>query len=96
MQTAKSIAGTSKLSKGQQRLLAVLQCEENRSKSVKAICELAGYPGTKNWYYALRKEPFARAVEDLGLDIKRQKRSSHLEVQLGNYSGTKEENVSLH
>lgn len=71
-----------RLSKGQQRLLAVLQCEENRNKSIGEICRLAGYHGSKAWYQALKKSQFVEAVEDLGIALKRRHLPSHLEVQL--------------
>jgi integrase len=71
-----------KLSKGQQRLLEVLQCEENRSKRVEEICMLAGYSGSKYWYEALKKEHFVEAVEAMGIAVRRNNRESHLEVSL--------------
>ena len=71
-----------KLSKGQLRLLEVLQCEENRSKPVAEICKLAGYTSTTPWNHALRNEQFVAAAEALGIFTRRHSRDTHLEVDL--------------
>ncbi len=58
----------------QQRFLAVLSCEEHRTKTVKEICRLAGFATTEAWYRALQDERFAALVHTFG--ITKRKRSS--------------------
>jgi integrase len=65
----------------QQRLLEILQQEENRQKPVVEICRLAGYKTTTCWRKALQEERFVVAVEALGVATKRHHLTSHLEVQ---------------
>src|SRR5213078_2864925 len=50
-----------------QRFLAVLSCEEHRTKTVKEICRLAGFAGTQAWYRALKDERFADLVSTLSI-----------------------------
>ena len=86
MRNGKIVALTSapnpKLSKSHQRLLDVLQNEENRNKPVVEICRLAGYTSTTPWRRAIRNEQFMAAVEPLGVFTRRHKRDAHLEVTL--------------
>jgi len=70
---------TSKLSKVQQRLLEVLQREENRHKPITEICRLAGCTYSA-WYWALANDQFVRAMEALGVSYRRNIRIPHLEV----------------
>lgn len=69
-------------SKSQQRFLAVLQQEEDRTKSVTEICRLAGYSSRAPWYQALEDERFTTVVQALGVATKRHHLASHLEVEL--------------
>src|SRR5215472_43360 len=64
-------------SKLHQRFLAVLSCEEHRTKTVKEICRLAGFAGTQAWYRALQDERFADLVSTLGI-IKSKRTTSKL------------------
>ena len=70
---------TSKLSKVQQRLLDVLQQEENRHKPITEICQLAGCTYSA-WYWAVANDQFVRAMEALEVTYRRNIRISHLEV----------------
>jgi integrase len=58
-------------SKAQQRFLAVLSCEEHRTKTVTEICRLAGYATKYEWYQALKDERFAAVVHTFGIKGKR-------------------------
>jgi integrase len=71
-----------RVSKGQQRLLAVLQVEENRSKSVEEICKLAGYASRTPWTHAMKDERFVGMVEALRVPPRQHPRETHLEVRL--------------
>jgi transcriptional regulator with XRE-family HTH domain len=57
----------------QQRLLQVLQREENRQKSIREICKLAGYTQDVSWYEALRDPNFVEVLEALGVTVQRRK-----------------------
>jgi hypothetical protein len=59
-------------SKTQQRLLDVLECEENRQKSLREICRLAGYHPPV-WYQAIQDANFILAIEALGVRVRRNK-----------------------
>jgi integrase len=72
---------TDKLSKVQQRLLEVLQYEENRHKPITEICRLAGCTYSA-WYWALANDQFVRAMKALGVIYRRNIRIPHLEVTL--------------
>jgi integrase len=61
-------------SKTQRRLLTVLEQEGHRTKTIKEICQLAGYASESAWKYALRDERFAAVVHTL--DIKRNRKRS--------------------
>src|SRR5258708_23530447 len=54
----------------EQKILDVLQIEENRRLSVTALCQKAGV-GSYRWYKALKKPQFVAVVEDLGVAIER-------------------------
>jgi integrase len=69
------------LSQAQQRLLEVLQQEENRRKPLIEICRLAGCTWS-TWRWALTNEHFVRAVETLDVAVRRNTRVPHLEVTL--------------
>ena len=63
----------------QQRLLDVLQQEENRYKPITEICQLAGCTYSA-WYWAVANDQFVRAMEALEVTYRRNIRISHLEV----------------
>lgn len=69
------------LAEAKQRLLAVLQHEENRQKTLVEICRLAGYKTATCWLKALRDEQFVAEVEALGVATRRHRLASHLEVE---------------
>src|SRR5216117_783640 len=50
-----------------QRFLAVLSCEEHRTKTVKEICRLAGFAGTQAWYRALKDKRLSFNVSTLSI-----------------------------
>jgi hypothetical protein len=58
-------------SKAQQRFLAVLECEEHRTKTITEICSLAGYTTKSAWYLALKDERFAAVVHTFGIKRRR-------------------------
>ncbi len=58
----------------QRRFLAVLECEENRTKTIMEICQLAGYASKNAWHRALKDERFAAVVHTF--DIKRNRKRS--------------------
>lgn len=64
-----------------QRLLEVLQQEENRRESVAEICRLAGCT-SRAWYRALADEQFVRAIKAFNIPVRRHTRVAHLEVTL--------------
>lgn len=51
----------------QQRLLEVLQHQENRYASIAKICHLAGYAGTSIWHRAMKDHRFVAAAQALGV-----------------------------
>jgi integrase len=51
----------------QQRLLEVLQHQENRYASITRICRLAGYSGTYIWHQAMKDDRFIAVVQTLGI-----------------------------
>src|SRR5713101_8547165 len=55
----------------QQRLLAVLEREEHRTKTITEICRLAGYASKNAWYQALKDERFAAVVHTFGIKRRR-------------------------
>ena len=61
-------------SKTQRRLLTVLEEEGHRTKTIKEICQLAGYASESTWKRALRDERFAAVVHTF--DIKRNRKRS--------------------
>src|SRR6266516_1310592 len=61
-------------SKTQRRLLTVLEQEGHRTKTIKEICQLAGYASESAWHRALRDERFAAIVHTF--DIKRNRKRS--------------------
>jgi hypothetical protein len=65
VQPATFISPTREWTKPQQRILAVLATPENRGKSFREICKLAGCKGHSGWYNALRDPQFAARVEEL-------------------------------
>jgi len=69
--------------KAQRKLLAVLAVPENRVKTIRDICNLAGYKSLTPWYVALKNQQFAAHVEDLGCPVTRHF-PPHTEVTLAN------------
>jgi integrase len=69
------------LPRSQQRLLEVVQQEENRQKSVTEICQLAGYQKATNWHKAIKDERFVAELKGLGVPTKRHHLPSHLDVK---------------
>jgi integrase len=67
----------------EQKILEVLQVEESRRLSVKALCQKAGVDPWM-WYQAIKKPQFVAAVEALGVAIKRKGKQgkAHIQVQL--------------
>jgi len=64
----------------EQKILEVLQIEENRRLSVTEICQKAGvHPRT--WYSVIKKPQFVAVVEALGVTIRRRGKA-HIQVQL--------------
>lgn len=57
----------------QQRLLEVLQREENRQLSVHELCRQAGYSDLSRWYESLSSEQFLAVLQDWDVPIARQK-----------------------
>jgi integrase len=64
----------------QQRLLATLELEENRTLPVKTVCQKAGV-SIDVWYGAIKNPRFVEIVEALGVRVKRLG-ESHLDVHL--------------
>ena len=58
-------------SKAYQKILDLLQVEENRKLSITELCRKAGFASKKPWYQALEYPEFRAAVEALGVEINR-------------------------
>jgi hypothetical protein len=65
----------------QQQRLSVLQQPENREKSIREICQLAGFASKVPWMNAIKDELFVAKVEALGISIRKPHLASHLEVE---------------
>lgn len=58
-------------SQAPQRLLELLQVEENRQLSITELCQKAGYASKRPWYRAIEHPQFRAEVEALGVEINR-------------------------
>lgn len=74
---------TSWMTKAQKKFLDILKNDENKNKTYKEICELAGYKSHAPWYTAIKDERFANLLKSIGVTVRLRNEHypSHNEVE---------------